>query len=74
MFLFFYYYKNLAIFYFLLYFFYKLAGYLLHTSIFNVYNWLLYIIRLWHVIVYSGVTNIHRIGKSGVFVGLIWEE
>ena len=28
-----------------------------------------------HIIAYTfGITNIHRIGKSGVVVGLIWEE
>ena len=40
-----------------------------------VYNWLLSINQSLYTIAYSlGITNIHRIGKSGVLVGLIWEK
>ena len=42
----------------------------MHTLLFTVYN-SLYIIQLLYIIAYSlDITNIHRIGKSGVLVGL----
>ena len=48
---------------------------MLHTLIFTVYNSLSYVIQLLYIIAYSlAITNNHRIGKSDVLDGLIWEE
>ena len=47
----------------------------LYNLIFDVYNWLLYIIQLLYIIAQTlGITNIHRIRKPAVFNDLIWEE
>ena len=63
-----------ARFYFLLYIFLYIRR-VLRTLIFAVSNWLLYIIQLLHIIIYSlGIVNIRRIEKSNLLVGLIWEE
>ena len=61
----------LFLFYFI--FFYKLG--VLHTLIFTEYKWLLYITQLLYIIAHSsGIMTIHRVGKSGVLVDLLWEE
>ena len=47
----------------------------LYTLIFTAYSLWLYIIYLFHINAYRlHISNIHRIRKVGVFIGLKWEK